>query len=175
MTGTNSETEGADPALADGLRRAMRGVAATVTIVTTAHEGARFGMTASSFISVSLDPPSVLVAVNREASMHGPLLVSGRFAVNVLATGSAPLARLFADSALDAAERFREGHWREGPDGLPLLEEAQTRLVCRLTHAIEVGTHTLAVGLVEAVEAGVEKPPLLYAAGEFHHFTGGGV
>jgi flavin reductase (DIM6/NTAB) family NADH-FMN oxidoreductase RutF len=163
------------PTLADGLRRAMRGVAATVTIVTTTDAGARFGMTASSFTSVSLDPPSVLVAVHRDASLHGPLLRSRRFAVNVLATGGAPLARLFADSRLEAAERFRHGHWRDGPEGLPLLEEAQTRLVCRLTHAIEVGTHTLAVGMVEAVEAGVEAAPLVYAEGEFHHFIGAGV
>jgi flavin reductase (DIM6/NTAB) family NADH-FMN oxidoreductase RutF len=171
-TGEASPAAGATAeaaALADALRRAMRGVAATVTIVTTEHRGERFGITASSFTSVSLEPPSVLVAINRDASLHDPLLARGVFAVNVLAAGSAPLARRFADSGLGCGERFRHGHWRSHASGLPLLEEAQTRLICRVRHCLEVGTHSLVVGLVEAIERGSDLPPLIYADGGYHH------
>lgn len=178
VTGGASPDAGAGaqgaPALAAALRLAMRGVAATVTIVTTERAGELFGITASSFTSVSLDPPSVLVAINRESSLHDPLLARGIFAVNVLAAGSAPLARRFADPGLGCDERFRDGRWRAHPSGLPLLEDAQSRLICGIRHSLEVGTHTLVVGLVEAVEPGVDLPPLIYADGRYHHLPRSG-
>lgn len=157
------------------LRRVMRGIAATVTIVTTESGGAWFGMTATSFTSMALDPPSVLVAVNREASIYVPLFRRGAFAVNILLESDDAMAmsRRFGDSAVDSEERFRHGGWRPHPSGLPVLDEAQAWLVCRLQERLDVGTHTLVIGRVEDVSpVGPRIAPLIYADGRYRSLAG---
>lgn len=159
----------------DELRRVMRGVAATVTVITTECDRARYGMTATSFTSLALDPPSVLVAVNREATLHDPLLNRGAFAVNVLAEGdeAMAMARRFGNSAVDSGERFRHGRWRTHPSGLPVLDEAQAWLVCRLRERLDAGTHTLVVGHVEDVSPlGPGVAPLVYVDGRYRRLAG---
>jgi flavin reductase (DIM6/NTAB) family NADH-FMN oxidoreductase RutF len=155
------------PPVGETLRQIMRGVAATVTLVTTEVDDLPYGMTATSFTSLCLDPPSILVAVNREASLHDPLLVRGLFAVNVLPEGAELLARRFGDSRLDNAERFTHGSWRRHATGMPLLEGAQACLVCRLGERLAVGTHTLVVGRVEEALLVPRVAPLLYADGRY--------
>lgn len=159
----------------EALRQVMRGVAATVTLVTTEQDGAWYGMTATSFTSLSLDPPSVLVAVNRDASLHDPLLRRGAFAVNVLREGAAEAAmsRMFGNSAVPSGERFRHGRWRAHASGLPILEDAQAWLICGLVERLEVGTHTLVVGRVEDVSPlATGVAPLVYVDGTYRRLAG---
>lgn len=162
-----------DAEIAEALRRVMRGVAATVTVVTTESRGTPFGMTATSFTSLALEPPTVLVAVNRAASLHAPLLARGAFAVNVLNEGAEAVARRFGDAGLDCAERFGQCRWRPDAGGLPLLEAAQAWLACRLLHRLTVGTHTLIIGRVEAVGGAERIAPLLYVDGGYRRLPGG--
>jgi flavin reductase len=157
------------------LRRVMRGVAATVTIVTTESGGAWYGMTATSFTSLALEPPSVLVAVNRDATLHDPLLRRGAFAVNVLVEGdeATAMARRFGNSAIGSDERFRHGRWRLHASGLPVLDDAQAWLVCRLQERLAAGTHTLVVGRVEDVSPrGRRVAPLVYVDGRYRRLAG---
>lgn len=163
------------PHLGDALRQVMRGVAATVTVVSTEQDGVWYGMTATSFTSLSLDPPSVLIAVNRDASLHDPLLRRGAFAVNVLREGpaEAALSQLFGSSAVPSDERFRHGRWRAHRGGLPILEDAQAWLVCRIVERLEVGTHTLVVGrVVDVSPLAADIAPLVYVDGTYRRLAG---
>lgn len=159
----------AEDPLADTLRRVMRGVAATVVVVTTEADGADYGMTATSFTSLCLEPPSVLVAVNRQTLMHDRLLTRGLFAVNVLPEGFEALARSFGDAAIDNAARFRLGTWRRHPDGPPLLQEAQAWLLCAVDQRLVVGTHTLVVGRVLEADLVERIAPLVHVDGRYIH------
>src|SRR5215813_5624410 len=98
------------PDITDQFRSAMRKCAATVMVVTTAHDGQRFGMTATAVIPVSLDPPSILVSVNRSASLNRPLRDAAGFCVNILREGQVALAQAFSGS-LAGEERFTVGAW----------------------------------------------------------------
>jgi flavin reductase (DIM6/NTAB) family NADH-FMN oxidoreductase RutF len=162
-----------DAAIGEALRRAMRGVAATVTVVTTEHRDRPYGMTATSFTSLALEPPTVLVAVNRLASLHAPLLARGAFAVNVLRDDAEAVARRFGDPAIDCDARFALCRWHRHAGGLPLLDAAKAWLVCHLLDRLEVGTHTLIVGRVEAVDNDERAAPLLYMDGGYRRLPEG--
>ena len=158
-----------EAAVADALRRVMRGVAATVVVVTTEVDGVDYGMTATSFTSLCLEPPSVLVAVNRQALMHDRLLSRGLFAVNVLPEGFEALARCFGDAATSNDQRFRLGTWRRHPAGPPLLEQAQAWLLCAVGERLVVGTHTLVVGRVLEADLVERIAPLVHVDGRYIH------
>lgn len=159
----------AEDQLAETLRRVMRGVAATVVVVTTEAEGADYGMTATSFTSLCLEPPSVLVAVNRQALMHDRLLTRGLFAINVLPEGFEALARCFGDAATGNDERFRLGTWHRHPAGPPLLQEAQAWLLCAVDERLVVGTHTLVIGRVLEADLVERIAPLVHVDGRYIH------
>jgi flavin reductase ActVB len=153
-------------------RRALRHFAAGVTVVTTRDgEGRPCGLTASAFTAVSLDPPLVLVCVDRAATAHPAVERHGWFAVNVLARSQELLSRQFAASGGDkfAGVPFRDGH-----AGLPVLEGVLAALECRLVERHAGGDHTIFVGQVEAtsIEGGM---PLVYFQGAYHRLaTNGG-
>jgi len=127
------------------------------------------GLTASSFTSVSLDPPLILVCVAHTSQSYQALHTHGRFAVNVLNREHEQLARRFASSTA-AAEKFEGTKYRPGALGLPVLENALAEIECTTVHVYPAGDHTIFVGRVEAAESrgdsGLE--PLLYYRGKFH-------
>jgi flavin reductase (DIM6/NTAB) family NADH-FMN oxidoreductase RutF len=146
-------------------RAALRLFAAGVTVVTTRdEEGRPTGLTASAFTSVSLDPPLVLVCVDRAATAHPSVLCHGWFAINVLARGQEALSRQFAVSSGD---KFTGVGYRAGLAGLPLLDGALATLQCRLVQDHDGGDHSIFVGQVEqaAARAGA---PLVYFQGDYH-------
>jgi flavin reductase (DIM6/NTAB) family NADH-FMN oxidoreductase RutF len=154
----------------DDFRRVLGHFASGVTVVTTwDSEGQPAGLTASSFTSVSLDPPLVLVCVALMAQSYQALHAHGRFAVNVLNLEHEHIARRFASSA-GAAEKFEGMAYRPGSLGLPILENALAEIECTTVHVYPAGDHTIFVGQVEAAEcrgdSGLE--PLLYYRGRFH-------
>ncbi|HCT7642098.1 TPA: flavin reductase family protein [Morganella morganii] len=155
-----------DDGLASRLRDAMRGVAATVTIVTTnSPEGTRYAMIASSFTSVSLAPPTVLVCVNKHASISAPLLASRKLCINVLNTRQQEVALQCA--RVRAHERFSEAGWQLDEAGLPYLEGAQAVLTCEIEQVIDGGSHHVVLGRVVRVVASSDVDPLLYLDGRF--------
>ncbi|KAB8195954.1 flavin reductase [Nonomuraea phyllanthi] len=153
---------------ADGFRRALAVHAAGVVIVTAQSGGIPVGLTATSFSSVSLEPPLVSFYVDRSSTTWPSLRAAGHFAVNVLACDQADLAARFARKDVD---RFAEPtRWRPGPLGAPLLQDVSAHLVCLPYETADVGDHILVVGLV--AEARVHGPgrPLLYHQGRFGRF-----
>jgi len=131
-----------------------------VTLVTTAHNGQVRGMTANSFTSVSLDPLSVLVCVNREAITYGVLEGGQVFAVNILARDQEALSRACARPDTPEAE-LQGVPYHPGTTGAPILDHAVAYIDCRVAGSMDFGTHTIFVGEVE--DAGAEGgAPLLY-------------
>lgn len=148
---------------ADAFRSALGRFASGVTVVTTCGpDGADHGMTASSFCSVSLDPPLILVCVEKIATMHDPIISCSHFAVNVLTDKQEQIARRFAEAEGD---RFAGIGFSRGAHSIPLIEDALATLECRRTAAHSGGDHTIIVGEVELAAWQDERPLLYYRGG----------
>lgn len=148
-------------AVGDELRRLLRNLPAPVAVVTVDVQGERLGLTVASFVSLSLEPPLVGVAVSRHAAMHELLRGAESFAVNLLGSGQERLAQHFARGVPPI------GLWegiatRPGALGAPLLEGAFGWIECRLSAEHPSGGHTFFVGDVAAAELGEPTEPLLY-------------
>lgn len=144
--------------LLDAFRTAMRHIAATVYAVTTGDGGDRYGILATAVSSLSFDPPSLLVCVNRSASLHAPLATAEIFCVNVLGLGNRDVAEHFMNRSPD---RFAVGRWEE-IQGVPVLATAQSSFVCRRRHCHEFGTHSIFIGELIATHHRADAAPLVY-------------
>lgn len=150
----------------DALRNAMRKAAASVSVVSALHDGRRMAMTATSFCSVSLAPPSILICVNRTASMHGALHEGARFCLNLLAENQAALSAA-CGGHVPAEDRFEVGGWKEGAGGLPYVSDAQANLFCTVERLVDHGTHTIVIAAVSEVKARDTGAPLVYLDGRY--------
>ncbi len=148
----------------------MRQLTAGVTIVTTAIGNERRGLTATAVCSLSVEPPTLLACVNREAGAHDTTLQSRVFCVNLLATHHRELAALFADPE-KGAERFQSGEWGTLESGAPVLMDSLASFDCILGQTMRADTHTVLTGRVQAVRSDESLRPLLYSRGEFGSFA----
>jgi flavin reductase (DIM6/NTAB) family NADH-FMN oxidoreductase RutF len=145
-------------------RQVMGHFASSVTVVTTEQDGQPYGMTVSSFASLSLRPPLLLICVDKGVSCHDAIAKTGRFAVNILCEDQEHLSRRFATREID---KFMGVAWRSGQLGLPLLDGALATIECRLFETLPGGDHTIFVG--EVMDADVsEGRPLLYYRRGYH-------
>jgi 3-hydroxy-9,10-secoandrosta-1,3,5(10)-triene-9,17-dione monooxygenase reductase component len=164
----------------DDFRRVMGHFATGVTIITAWDADQRpTGLTASSFTSVSLHPPLVLVCVSQKAQSYPAIKGAGRFAVNILSTGQEAVSRRFATApSASGDEKFAGLDYRPGPLGLPILTDALAELECTVLHAYPGGDHTIFVAQVETADcrADAGREPLLYFRGKYsrlHPHPGG--
>jgi flavin reductase (DIM6/NTAB) family NADH-FMN oxidoreductase RutF len=138
------------------LKQAVGAFTTGVTVVTTCDDaGARYGLTANSFASVSLEPPLVLFCVDLRASSRAGFTRSQHFAINVLASDQEEIARRFARPAED---KFAGLHWRVGIFGAPLLDRCIAHIECRLEHMLESGDHAIVIGRVYRVKFYAGEP-----------------
>ena len=151
-------TQDRDQLLAS-FRDAMRHVAATVYAVTTNSGGARYGILATAVSSLSFDPPSLLVCVNRAASLHDPLIEAQTFGLNVLGMGNRDVAEHFMDGT--APDRFSVGDWQDVLN-VPILATAQSSFICRTAHSHVFGTHSIFIGELIAAKHRQDATPLTY-------------
>ena len=154
-----------DPQLAADFKTAMRRVAATVNVISICVDGQPMGITATAVSVVSMDPPSLLVCVNQAAAVHPRIENVVHFNVNVLHRDQAEVATIFADRSLEA-QRFIRG-WENDCVRPPRLRNAQASILCRRIDHHRFGTHSIFIGVVEAVVAREEVDPLLYLDGKF--------
>ena len=146
------------------LRRVMGHFATGVTVITTCDsDGNVYGLTANAVTSVSLEPPLILLSIDHEASMHGLLVTTNAFAVNILSSTQETVSRRFAQ---DREERFDGVGYQESPRGLILLDGALAHLECERVTTHEAGDHTILVGRVVAGNAN-EGRPLCYFRGGY--------
>ena len=151
----------------------MRRLAGGVALVTTYHDGARHGMTATSVTSLSMDPPSLLACVHRSrldarpAPPRRPLL---RQPAPRRPGRTRPRLRQQARGR-GALRRF--GDWTTDSDGLPALRDCLASMSCRVAATAEFGTHTVFMGNVREVRLSGAVNPLIYLDGQFGGFTAG--
>jgi flavin reductase (DIM6/NTAB) family NADH-FMN oxidoreductase RutF len=150
-------------------RRILGHWASGVAVVTSRSEtsGPR-GLTASAVASVSLNPPLVLVCIDRAADSHDTIRSAGNFAVNVLPQSGERTARRFASDEM--AAKFDGIAYHTEVSGAPVLDEALAWVDCRVHHAFDGGDHTIFVGEVLAGDAR-EGEPLLYYRGGFNRLV----
>lgn len=148
---------------ADAFRRALGHFSTGVTIITAEADGARAGITANSFSSVSLDPPLVLWSVKKTSTSWPVFAAAKSFAVNVLASDQAQLASQFARSGTD---KFSDVDWKPGAGGAPLLEKVTAQFECVRRMEYEGGDHLIVVGEVTFF-ARFERRPLVFTQGRF--------
>ena len=151
--------------LTESFRTAMRRVASTVNVISIHVDGQPMGVTATAVSAVSLDPPSLLVCLNRAASLHAPMGDMSHFRVNVLHRDQVEIARMFADRSQHAL-RFSSG-WDLASAGAPRLIDAQATILCRRIDSHSFGTHSIFIGVVEEATARGEIDPLVYLDGHY--------
>lgn len=129
-----------------------------------AHGSAVWGVTVNSFTSVSLDPPLILVCIDRAAASHDKLTTAQTFAISVLAEDQADIAKRFA---LEPPEtRFDDVAWRGASDGSPVLEGAAAWLECETNGVMPGGDHSIVLGRVIASGCS-DRGALLFFAGAY--------
>jgi flavin reductase (DIM6/NTAB) family NADH-FMN oxidoreductase RutF len=153
--------------IAAAFRSAMRTVTGTVTLVTARAAGGEWrGMAATAFSSVSMEPPTCLVCINRGSSVYPALIETERFCVNVMHQDHHDLMPSFTKPEL-REERFWTGAWACGDDDLPYLAGAQSNVFCALIDSVSVGTHDVLIGTAFAVSTRPDHDPLLYGNGSY--------
>jgi flavin reductase (DIM6/NTAB) family NADH-FMN oxidoreductase RutF len=156
----------ADPARA--FKLAMRQLASGVSVITHADGPRRTGFTATAVASLSAEPPTLMIGVNRAASLYAQLARGDLFGVNVLSAEHTEIADCFAGrTGRDGGERFREGPWRATPEGVWLLEDALAALVCEAEDVIERHTHAILIGRVRRAQPRDDGGALLHWRGAY--------
>ena len=152
---------------AETFRSAMRELASGVALATSVHERRRAGCAVSSFASLSLTPPSLLVCLNDQSTTLRAIRASGAFAVNILPARHQALARRFADPHLRGPERFAAGEWGVLESGAPVLLDALAVIDCRLERIVEHATHAIVIGAAAAIAGGGVEPALVHWRSRF--------
>lgn len=153
------------------LRRTFGSFATGVAVATTLDpQGVPKGFTANSFTSVSLDPPLVLVCVDKTASCHGAFAAAAHFAVNILCDAQQHVSRAFASKS---ADKFADMLWVSGTTRSPIFPDSTAWLDCDVYNRVEAGDHLIVIGKVLNFGHSPQKDPLGYHRGSYIGFAAG--
>lgn len=145
------------------LREVMRAYPTGVTIVAGRDaDGVPYGLTVTSFTSVSLDPPLVLVCIGHESTWHARLVSAPAFTVNVLSSDQREIAERFASEP--SRGRFDELGWSPAASGAPIIDGSAAWLECSTHEVVRGGDHSILVGRVERTAVS-DRPALLFHRG----------
>lgn len=131
---------------ADRFLEAMSCLAGTIHVVATVENGAPVGVIATSVCSLSTDPPSLIVCLNKSTSAHDPILRRKAFTVTVLGAGQADVARRFMTEK--GAMRFAHDGWKQEPGRVPVLEAGLASFDCELVDSHDGYSHSILIGKV---------------------------
>jgi flavin reductase (DIM6/NTAB) family NADH-FMN oxidoreductase RutF len=154
------------PVDAEQFKTGMRSLAGAVSIITSANASHRYGMTATAVCSVSADPPTLLVCINKLAATHEAITKSKVFCVNVLRAEDWELSSNFSGQQ-SGEGRFRTRNWSKLATGSPVLVDSLVSFDCRVVKGLPHGSHTIYLGQVEQVLIGRKGKPLLYSEGQY--------
>jgi len=147
---------------AEQLRTAMRAWTSGVAIVTAAYDGQQHGMTVSSFTSISLDPPLVVISLQTTSRTHDMVSRAGAFGVTILAAGQEELSERFADRPPGRNHGLEGLQTETLVTGAPMIRGGLASLDCKVSQAVRVGMNTLFIGEVVAVRGDDQAAPLIY-------------
>ena len=146
---------------ADDFKNVLSRWASGVSVVTTNDDGMLYGLTVSSFASVSLDPPLVLVCLHSSNRMPEMIRQSARFGVSILGADQEEASNYFARPGREPTEEFTEIPGRFTTSGQPVVDGALAHLVCEVHALIPQGTHTIVIGRVVETHH-LDGEPLVY-------------
>ncbi len=156
------------PADARSLKEALRTLGGGVSVITAGEGEWRSGATVTSATALSIDPPRMLVSLNRSSSTWPVVDRFRHFAVNVIGAEHKDIANRFAGvGGLRGAERYHGAEWTRLASGAPVLETAAAALDCEVEEAIERHSHVIVIGKVLAIRLG-RGNSLLYQNGRYH-------
>ena len=152
------------------LAEAMRRFALSVSIISTSNDqGQHYAMTATAVVSLSLNPESMLVCVNKNTLFSSVVVVASKFAVNLLTTDQISQSKDCA-GVLPQDSRVNGKEWEILETGLAVLKGAQANILCRKSKLYEHGTHTILIGEVYDVLVNKHIEPLIYMDGKYGKF-----
>jgi flavin reductase (DIM6/NTAB) family NADH-FMN oxidoreductase RutF len=147
----------------DLMKQVNRQFVTGVTVVTTMDGDVPRGLAVNAFASVSLEPPTVMVCVQRTSSTHDCLFRADHLAINILSTDQLDVVKRFATKS---ADKFAELDWRPGPFGSPYIDRSSAQMEVQIRERLQASTHT--VFICRVVEAQVsDRSPMVYSAGQF--------
>lgn len=152
---------------ATDFKNAMSLLTSAVNVVTTAGMSGRYGFTASAVCSVTDTPPTLLVCMNKSSRSHEHFIENKILTVNVLGADHELISNVFA-SKMDADERFKHGCWTTLETGAPVLEEALVSFDCEIDQIQEVGTHSIFICRVAAIQKSEQDQSLVYFNRAYH-------
>ena len=147
-------------------KAAMRRLASSVAIVVARGDAGPVGMAATSITSLTVDPPAVLVCVNRTASLHALLVPTAPLSVNLLSRHQHEVSAAFG-GAVPREKRFGIGTWQQNRHELPELADAQANLCCVIDAMLAYGTHSIVIARVLAARVSDTVAPLIYQDGHY--------
>jgi len=153
-----------DP-LAAQTKLALRRLASAVAVVTCRDGATRHAMTATAVNAMSMQPPSMIACVNRSAGFHAAISRAGHFAINILNRSQVEIS-MGCGGNVRGEDRFGFGGWSE-ENGVPVLPDAQARIVCAQEAQLDYGSHTIFIGRVTSVGIHGEVDPLIYVDGKY--------
>ncbi len=152
------------------LRRVLGHFPTGVTVITTKDDsGAPFGLTANAFTSLSLNPPLILICVDKTAQCYSCFVDSNTFTVNFLSETQEEISRRFATKGVD---KFAGLKWQQGTNGAAILDGVIGYLECKIVQSYKGGDHTIVVGEVTS-GAATGSRPLLFFQGKYQRLPGG--
>jgi flavin reductase (DIM6/NTAB) family NADH-FMN oxidoreductase RutF len=153
---------------ADAFRGAMRHLAGGVSVITVGRGKDITGMTVTSVSSLSVDPPTLIVSINRESSSWPLLQRHGFFGVNILTADQLDIAERFTGkSGLKGADRFVSAQWITRVSGVPLLAGALAAIDCEVEHIVERHSHAIVIGRVLDLQLSPRTAALAYWQGQY--------
>ena len=145
-------------------RLGMRKFVYSVSVVSNLDEEKINAITVSSVTSVSLDPPSVVVSINKKSSIHASLISGSRFCINMLTTNQQDIAEICSDPK-KGAERSK--YFELLDEDVPLLDGALLNIICRVDKVFQYHSHSLVVGVVQDVRSIENQQSLIYQEGAY--------
>ncbi len=149
-----------------GLKQVMRGYPQGVGVATAMAAGAPTGITVSSFTSVSLDPPLVLISIAKGSALHGVFRDSGSYAINFLADDQKSVSDRFAGRS-GPRDRFEGIRHTKGVTGSPIIAGVRSAVECEAWQVYDGGDHSILVGRVVSAKVFNSKRPLVYYSQQY--------
>jgi flavin reductase (DIM6/NTAB) family NADH-FMN oxidoreductase RutF len=150
------------------LRQTMRLWTTGVTVLSSHYHGHQHGMTVNSFTAISLEPPIILVSLNRESRTYEIVAQSGVFGVTILSDQQQEISERFAGRIPDEADRFQGLETFTLFSGSPFLEGGLAFIDCRVTQSVDFGGNTLFLGEVLGIGNTFDGKPLVYHKQGYH-------
>ena len=143
----------------------MRKYIYSVSVISnTQSNGRKNAITVSSVTSISINPPSIIVCINKKSSIHEGLVLNSKFCINLVNEQQRDIAEICSDPNR-INERFKDIEWIG--DKPPIMMNALVNIICKVDKIVEYKTHSIVIGLVQKIKNSEHKNPLMYQEGMY--------